>query len=52
MAKNKTFTVYFDIAFMVDVKAHSEEEALEKAKDNLHKAEEGEAHSFRATEQP
>jgi hypothetical protein len=51
LPKNKKWTVYFDIACMIDVDAQSEEDALQKAKDNISKAEEGEAHSFRANEQ-
>jgi len=51
MAKSKTWTVYFDIGFMIDVRAKTEEEALQKAKDRISEAEEGEAHSFRVIEQ-
>jgi len=51
MPKPKTFTVYFDIPCMIDVEANDEQEAIEKAKDRISEAEEGEAYGFRGTEQ-
>jgi len=49
--KKKLFTVYFDIACMIDIQAKTEEEALNYARDHVSEAEQSEAHSFRATEQ-
>jgi len=44
--------VNFDIGFYLVVEAETEEEALEKARDNISKAHEGEAHGFEAEKIP
>lgn len=40
------YGVNFDIGYYMEVKANNEDEALKKAKDNISKATEGEAHNF------
>ena len=42
------YGVNFDVGFYVEVEAENADEAIEKAKDNISKAEEGEAHAFEA----
>lgn len=44
------YGVNFDVGFYVEVEVENEDkdEAIEKAKDNISKAEEGEAHAFEA----
>lgn len=44
----RKYAVNFDIDFHIEVMATSEDEAIEKAKDRLHDADEGEAHNFEA----
>jgi hypothetical protein len=51
LSKKKIFTVYFDIACMIEVPAKTVEEAIQIAQTKVDEAEKGEAHSFRATEQ-
>ena len=46
--QQKKYAVNFDIGFYIEVMATSEDEAIEKAKDRLHDAKEGEAHNFEA----
>jgi len=40
------YAVNFDIGYYIEVEAKDEDDALEKAKDNISKAEEGESHNF------
>jgi len=49
--KKKMFTVYFDIACMIDIEAKTEEAALNYAREHVSEAEQTETHSFRAIEQ-
>lgn len=46
--KKRRYGVNFDIGFYVEVMAQSEEEAEDIAKDNMHRADEGEVHNFDA----
>jgi len=57
MAEKKKWTVYFDLACMIDVEAETEQEAIDRAKDTASNMEIGfsegdigKAHSFRAVE--